>query len=230
MKLQSNRTFNYLFCGMVIVGLSVVGTNAYAQQEKIDQLLQIAEKGDANAQFDLGFRYQEGEGVAQDLAEAAKWYHLAAEQGKAEAQVNLGIMYQQGEGVPQDYIEAVKWYRLAAEQGEALAQSNLGRMYTFGEGVARDDVEAAKWLRLAAEQGRAAAQHNLGLQYQQGLGVPQDYIEAHKWFNLAASQLSGEKRDLAVSHREETATMMTPAQIAEAQRLAREWAKAHEGN
>ena len=103
-------------------------------------------------------------------------------------------------------------------------------MYTFGEGVPRDDVEAAKWLRLAAEQGRAAAQHNLGFQYQQGLGVPQDYIEAHKWFNLAASQLSGEKRDLAVSHREETATMMTPAQIAEAQRLAREWTKAHEGN
>ena len=66
--------------------------------------------------------------------------------------------------------------------------------------------------------------------YLQGQGVPQDYIEAHKWFNLAASKSSGKGYDVAVNSREGIAEKMTPAQIAEAQRLAREWAKTHEKN
>ena len=99
-------------------------------------------------------------------------------------------------------------------------------MYATGEGVPQDNTEAVRWFRQAAEQGDATAQVALGLMYDQGEGVPQDYVQAHKWVNLAASRFSSaerELRDMAVQARNRVASKMTPAQIAEAQRLAREW-------
>ncbi len=74
-------------------------------------------------------------------------------------------------------------------------------------------------LRAAADQGDAGAQNNLGLMYREGQGVTQDYVQAHMWYNIAAAQGEkrlGELRDLLSKE-------MTPAQIAEAQKLAREW-------
>ena len=145
---------------------------------------------------------------------------LAAKHGNANAQSNLGVMYDKGHGVPQDYAEAVRWYRLAAEQGNANAQNNLGFMYGKGRGVPQDDAEAVRWYRLAAEQGNADAQFNLGLRCINGKGVPVDVVLAHMWFNLAAEQgneHARENRDIIAEDR------MTPDQIAEAERLAREW-------
>jgi len=128
--------------------------------------------------------------------------------------------------VPQNDAEAVKWYRLGADQGLALAQSNLGAAYPEGEGVPQNYAEAIKWYRRAADQGQADAQNNLGVMYVHGEGVPQDYVQAHMWFNLAASGYLAsekEKRDKAIKGRDFTAFKMTPARIAEAQKLAREW-------
>ena len=88
-----------------------------------------AEAGVAEAQFNLGNMYENGQGVPQDDAETVRWYRLAVDQGHADAQYNLGVMYDNGRGVPQDYAEAVRWYRLAAEQGHADAQYNLAIMY-----------------------------------------------------------------------------------------------------
>ena len=112
---------------------------------------------------------------------------------------------------------------LVAEQGNADAQYSLGLAYHEGEGVPQDHAEAVKWYRLAADQGEAKAQANLGLMYAIGEGVPQDYVLAHKWINLAASRLTGEEREKRVKARDSVAEKMTPEQIAEAQRLAREW-------
>jgi TPR repeat protein len=109
---------------------------------------------------------------------------------------------------------------MAADQGTAIAQHNLGVKYSKGEGVPKDYAEAVRWYRKAADQGNAGAQHNLGLMYYNGQGVPQDYVRAHMWFNLAAAKdgdpKTAERRDLI-------AQLMTGEQIAEAQRLAREW-------
>jgi hypothetical protein len=83
-----------------------------------------------------------------------------------------------------------------------------------------------KWYRLAAQQGYAAAQYNLGLTYAEGPGIPQDYVQAYMWFDLAAARFSApeaESRDHAVRNRDIIASKMTPAQLAEAQRRAREW-------
>jgi len=90
--------------------------------------------------------------------------------------------------------------------------------------VTQDYAQAVKWYRKAAEQGDADAQFNLALMYDNGQGVPQDYVQAHMWLNLAAAGLPpGEDRDSAVKNRDIVAKLMTPAQIAEAQRLAGKW-------
>jgi len=99
-------------------------------------------------------------------------------------------------------------------------------MYDKGQGVPQDSGEALKWYHLAAAQGDAVAQYNLGLMYAYGDSVPKDYVQAHKWFNLAAAtDTEKEDRDKAVKERDDVAARMTPAQIAEAQKLAREWKK-----
>ena len=113
----------------------------------------------------------------------------------------------------------MSWYRKAAEQGNARAQSNLGVMYAKGRGVRQDYATAASWYRKAAEQSDATAQSNLGVIYYNGRSVPQDFVIAHMWLNLAAA--SGDKD--AVENRRIIAAKMTPAQLAEAQKLAREW-------
>ncbi len=154
-----------------------------------------------------------------DYAKAFREWRPLAEQGDAKAQFNLGGMYRQGRGVPQDDAEAMKWYRKAAEQGDAKAQGILGFMYDDGQGVAQDYAEAVKWYRKAAGQGYAQAQYNLGLMYYDGQGVSQDYVQAHMWSNLAAAK--GDKT--ATKNRDIIAGVMTPTQLAEAQRLARAW-------
>ncbi len=182
-----------------------------------------AEQGNAGGQSALGSMYARGEGVPEDDEEAAWWYRLAAEQGYAGGQSALGSMYARGEGVPEDDREAVRWYRLAAEQGWVNAQYNLGLMYADGEGVPEDDEEAVGWYRLAAEQGYASAQTNLGLMYVNGEGVPEDLVLAYMWYNLSAGQGDSYARwyKILVEQR------MTPDQIAEAQRLSREWIETH---
>ena len=92
-------------------------------------------------------------------------------------------------------------------------------MYLRGKGVPQDYTEALKWTTKAAGVGVKDAQAMLGKMYATGKGVPQDYVLAHKWFNLAATLGSKGASD----ERDSIAKRMTPAQIAEAQKLAREW-------
>lgn len=121
----------------------------------------MADAGVADAQVEIGLKFDKGLGVEADAAEALSWYRKAAEQGDARALNMLGVVYQAGRGVPQDYGEAVKWYRHSAEKGNANAQFNLGLMYEKGQGVAPDRAEAGKWFTKAAEQGHAAARKRL---------------------------------------------------------------------
>ena len=157
-------------------------------EEFASRVRPLAEQGDAEVQFRLGFMYAKGQGVARDYSQAVEWFRKAAEQGVAVAQYNLGIMYHGGEGVAQDDVQAVKWWRKAAEQGDAEAQHNLSLAYSRGEGVAQDDVQAAAWTRKAAEQEVAVAQYNLGFMYAKGQGVAQDDVQAAAWFRKAAEQ------------------------------------------
>jgi TPR repeat protein len=92
-------------------------------------------------------------------------------------------------------------------------------MYKNGQGVPQNSAEAVRWYRLAAGQGHAEAQHYLGSMHNAGRGVLRNYVEAYKWYALSAAQ--GDTK--AGIDRDEVLERMTPAQIAEAQRLVAEW-------
>lgn len=186
----------------------------------------------AQAALLLGLIYQEGgDDIKQDYAEAAKWYKEAinahpfswAQFAQTKARIDLGDLYLEGKGVLQDYAEAMKLFKGAAETGDSEAQQRVGRLYEEGQGAPQDKKEATKWYRLAADEGEPQAQARMGAAYQFGDGVPQDYVLAHMWFNLASAgnmpatgSFAGDARDALAHH-------MTADQIAEAQRLAREW-------
>ncbi len=155
----------------------------------------------------------------EDYATALREWRPLAEQGDALAQYNLGLLYRKGRGVPQDDVQARKWYEKAAAQGQAKAQFNLGTLYFNGEGVSKNYQQALRWFRLAADQGEALAQTKIAIMYDEGQGVPKNIVQAYKWYSLAA--MNGDKPAPLILNL--LANQMTPAQIAEAQKLAQEW-------
>jgi hypothetical protein len=147
-----------------------------------------------------------------------------ADAGDARAQALLGQMYYRGRGVPQDDRDAADWFRHAADQNDATAQFYLGGMYSEGRGVPQDFAESAKWYERAAEQGDGQAQYNLGVAYARGEGVTPNSVKAHMWFNLSASRLNDPRgRTAAIKNRDQVAGEMTADQLAEAQKLAKDW-------
>lgn len=114
--------------------------------------LEAAKAGDASAQHYVGSMYESGNGVKQDLTEAAVWYHKSATQGDAIAQYALAQMYEKGSGVKQNSVDALAWLRKSAEQGNESAQYDLGVLYMKGTSVKQDSAEALAWLHKSAAQ------------------------------------------------------------------------------
>jgi TPR repeat protein len=164
---QSIAAFGLLLSLSVptLAGLSEDAVAAYGRGDYLTAVKlwrQLAEAGDATAQYRVGLMYNNGEGVPQDYAEAARWFQLAAEQGGPKAQFLLGFLYAAGNGVPLNDAEAARWFRLAADQGEPRAQFLLGSAYAEGAGLPQDYVSARMWFELAAAQGEPNAQKALG--------------------------------------------------------------------
>ncbi len=151
-------------------------------------LLQAAQRGNPNAQFQMGDLYMTGHGVMRDPAAAAAWYRAAAQQGHPVAASNLGVLYAEGRGVQQSDAEAANWFRKAADAGDIGGENNLGSMYLAGRGVAPSDTLGAKWILAAAEHGAPEAQYALGTLYANGRGVARDDGQAVKWLKAAAAQ------------------------------------------
>ena len=211
-----------VLCSLVISACASDDSQPY-----VKRVQENAGRGDAKAQHAMGLMYYRGDGVSQDRVEAAKWFRRAAEQNYAEAETSLGRMYTSGSGVAQDYTLAVHWFRKAADQNNPTGQNSLGEAYHDGRGVPQDFEEAVRWYRRAAEQGSARGQFNLGESYRDGEGVQRDLVEAHKWMNVAASHTMSDDEQMTpggfARARDELTKRMTPEQIVEAQRRAREW-------
>lgn len=188
-----------------------------------------ADKGFAPAQNSLGWAYFKGLGVPQNFAQATEWFRQAAIQGYPDAEFPLGLAYNNGLGVPQDYPKAVTWFQKAGLHGDVRAQWFVAIAYHTGRGLPQNYAEAAKWYRKGADQGNAPAQGGLGVLYADGRGVPKDYVLAYMWLTLSVAQSDDQMPDLQGVNsklarlRDSLARRMTPEQIAEAQRLAREW-------
>jgi len=154
-----------------------------------------------------------------DYATALHEWQPLAEQGQAVAQYQLGLLYANGQGVTKDDAKARQWYEKAAVQGHVEAQANLGVLLMYARGGQQDYKMAVYYLRLSANQGNDLAQRRLGQMYERGDGVQQDYVKAYMWYSLGAAK-GGEA---GARLRDALAKKMDPDQIAEAQKLAREW-------
>jgi len=190
---QAGRLDNPAFAeGAFLFRVINPANRAPDENETIRLYRTAADKGDANAQVNLGFLYGTGGGgLPKNDREAARLFKLAADQGNANAQVNLGIFNEEGRGgLPKNDREAARLYKLAADQGNANAQVNLGAFYHEGSGgLPKDDREAARLYKLAADQGDADGQVNLGAFYHEGSGgLRADDREAARLFKLAADQ------------------------------------------
>jgi uncharacterized protein len=120
----SRLIFTLLLASSVAV-VQLAAQRTKADQKPIEEVTANAQAGDAESEVELGLRYDKGEGVVKDHAEAAKWYRKAAEQNDADAQYNLAICYERGDGVAEDWVEAYKWLLLAARQGHEAPKEHM---------------------------------------------------------------------------------------------------------
>jgi hypothetical protein len=163
---------------------------------------------------------------------AGKETVLKAEGGDASAQTIVGSWHYEGKerlGIYQDYAEGLEWFRKAAEQGEPYALRMIALSYERGDGVSRDYAQAATWFRKAAEQDDSYGQYWLGNAYAEGSGgiiykgfnEPQDLVLAYAWLNVASNGYY----DDAEKSRDKVEAKLSPAELAEAQRLSSNWQK-----
>ena len=183
----------FLAIRLILLSSALAGLSATPLWADDDFTLQSAQsaatKGDARAQFYLGWLYAHGEGVPRDYGKAVEYFRASAEQGYARAENNLGACYAQGlGGLPQDDAEADQWFRKAAEQGDPLAQFSLGRAYEWGRGVVTNLTEAVTWYQRAAEQNQTNAIDALGDLFLGNQGLPADYKKARPWLEQAAAR------------------------------------------
>ncbi|TWB06670.1 localization factor PodJL [Bradyrhizobium stylosanthis] len=171
-----------------------------------------AMKGDATAAYEIGVRFAEGKGVANNYDEAAKWYDRAAQAGVVPATFRLGTLYEKGLGVKKDADIARRYYTQAAERGNAKAMHNLAVLDADGGGRGANYKSAAQWFRKAADRGVADSQFNLGILYARGIGVEQNLAESYKWFSLAAAQGDAD----AAGKRDDVAKRLDPQSLAAA--------------
>lgn len=199
----TNLDYRGWYCVLSLLGLlllsslSVASTpeEAYQQGQTLAQQQDFAaaiphyqvaaEQGHANAQFQLGRLYAEGQGVTRDDKQAFMWLQKAAQQGVLAAQNNLGVLYQHGRGTEQDYMSALYWYEKAAKQGAKDAQTNLQMLHSQLYRQYREDFFHTFG---EAQKGHMQAQYKLGLMLNNGIGTRRELSEAFKWFQRAARQ------------------------------------------
>jgi hypothetical protein len=131
-----------------------------AETVSYDQMQSLADKGDAEAELQMGLRHTSAaRGVKNDRI-SVQWFEKAAQHGQVEAQYRYGLALLNGQGIVQDYKTAFYWLEKAAQQGQAQAQSNLGDMYYAGIAINKDIERAYLWFNLAAAQGVESAATN----------------------------------------------------------------------
>lgn len=151
-------------------------------------MLSAAERGDKEAQFELGLWYMTGNrGVPIDFARAAKWVEQAAEQGQHDALSYVWQLYFYGKGVAQSDPQAFQWLQRGAGAGNAMSSYYLGLFYYEGIATAPDHAEAAVWFLDAADAGIGGASYYLGVMHLDGDGVPRSEDDAFYWFERGAA-------------------------------------------
>lgn len=160
-------------------------------------LFASARSGNADAEAQIGYAYQNRKGLRLDESKAKFWYEKAAAQGNVAAEIGLAVLYSNDFQDPEHTVKAISWYRKAAEQGNVYAQKDLAAIYEEGDErslfgltpiIPVDYGQAAYWYRKAAEQGDEYAEFALGMLYEYGEGVAQSDTAAAGWLFKSADQ------------------------------------------
>ena len=155
------------------------------RDEAAEQLEQLAEDGDAYAQYIIGTAYRDGGLLIPDTAKAQKFLECAAKQEIDAAQYALGKLYLSDDTDVHDSAKGIYWLQRSADNGNDYAAYRLGKEYLSGKKVPKDAAAAAEYLWQAANNGNAYAQYLLGKLYLMGEGVPKDADAAYQWFTKA---------------------------------------------
>ena len=147
--------------------------------------LPMAEAGNAEAQNNVGYMYEEGLGVPQNYLLAMNWYRQAADNGLAEAQHNMGMLYHHGYGVAENLGEAFRWFKMAADQELAESEYMLALAFENGEGTELDYLEAKRLFLSAARKNYVPAQLMYAFMLQAGEGGDSEPFSAYVWGKIA---------------------------------------------
>ena len=155
------------------------------RDEAAEQLEQLADAGDAHAQYIIGTAYRDGGLLIPDTVKAQKFLERAAEQDLDVAQYALGKLYLSDDADVHDSAKGIYWLKRSADNGNDYAAYRLGKEYLSGKNVSKDAAAAVGYLWQAANDGNAYAQYLLGKLYLMGEGVLKDTDAAYEWFAAA---------------------------------------------
>ena len=155
------------------------------RDEAAEQLEQLAEDGDAYAQYIIGTAYRNGGLLIPDTVKAQKLLERAAEQDLDAAQYALGKLYLSDDADVHDPAKGIYWLKRSADNGNDYAAYRLGKEYLSGKNTVKDAETAVSYLRQAADNGSTYAQYLLGKLTLMGEGVPKDMDAAYEWFAAA---------------------------------------------
>ena len=163
--------------------------NGVLQQiNDFNNIVERAQKGDADSAHKVGIMYATGQFFSQDMALAKKWFEYAADLGHIAAMNDVADLYLRGVGTEKDEEKALQYFKKAAEAGLPVAQYAVAHFYYKGIGRPVDNNEAFKWAREAALNGFSRSQVLLGYMYYNGLGVEKNPSMGHHWNLKAAEQ------------------------------------------
>ena len=163
-------------------GLAALKREHYATA--LRSWLPLAEAGDPEAQANVGYMYEEGLGVSQQLDVAVGWYEKAAASGSMQANHNLGMIFAEGRGTPQSWVRALRYFETAAGTIPA-SRYMIGYTYFQGEGNIQNRPRAFKEFMSAALDGYADAQYMIAFMNLDGSGVPKQPLQAYVWATIA---------------------------------------------
>ena len=166
----------------VLIGL-FTSTTLFGQD--ISELTRKAEKGDSQAQYEIGMVYRYGTPISYELA--MFWFEKSAKQGNSDSQCELGLGYSQGKGSEIDEDKSIYWFNISADQGNVVAQHNLALIFITS--LEESNMKKAITLfNIGANKGYAPSQNALGWLYYSGIGVKKDLQKAFNLFVKSAEQ------------------------------------------
>jgi Sel1 repeat len=224
------RTWHRFFLTISALLLLYDSTSCDSQappKQSLHQLLAMAQKGDADSQYQLGMLYEQGSPEAtKDSTKAVEWFRRLAEKGDRRGENALGIAYRHGYGVAEDDAVGFEWFYKAALKGYPAAQANLAGAYDGGHGTPRNGSAAFSWRVEAAKNGEFSAQIALCNAYQNGSLVEADPTMAYAWC-LAAQAGNHKSSERLIDYLDKAQSLLSPSQAKEAMELASSWSLNH---